>query len=118
MTSKPKLQTRIGQSLAPSAILLLLSAVPAVAWESPPPDLATLVGERLEFRLKWQGIPAADAVLEVADGGDGKILFTASAHHAQSCAIDNSARWCQCSMKPMISSRTSGLAHLFFNDPH
>lgn len=79
MTSKPKVLTRVAQSLAQCAILLFLSAVPAVAWESPPPDLATLVGERLEFRLKWQGIPAADAVLEVVDGGDGKILFTASA---------------------------------------
>jgi len=50
-----------------------------MAWTKPPPDLATLVGERLEFRLKWQGIPAADATLEVADGGDGRILFKATA---------------------------------------
>lgn len=62
------------------AVVLLL-ALPAASstWGSPPPDLATLVGERLEFRLKWQGIPAADATLEVADGGEGRILFKATA---------------------------------------
>ena len=61
------------------ALLLHMVAVSAEAWEKPPPDLSTLVGEHLKFRLKWQGIPAADAILEVVEGGDGRILFKATA---------------------------------------
>jgi len=67
------------RSLVSGALMLQVTVVSAVAWENLPPDLASLVGERLEFRLKWQGIPAADATLEVADGGDGRILFKATA---------------------------------------
>jgi hypothetical protein len=62
-----------------AALVALVVAAPATAWVSPPPDITTLVGERLEFRLKWQGIPAADATLEVAAGDDGRILFKATA---------------------------------------
>jgi hypothetical protein len=61
------------------ALIALSTAVSADAWMKPPPDLGALVGERLEFRLKWQGIPAADATLEVVDGGEGRILFKAKA---------------------------------------
>ena len=58
---------------------LLLGVGFGLAAEKPPPKLESLVGERLEFRLKWQGISAADAVLEVLDGGDGQIIFRATA---------------------------------------
>ena len=61
------------------ALATHLAAASVVAWDTPAPDLASLVGERLEFRLRWQGISAADAVLEVLDGGDGRILFKATA---------------------------------------
>ena len=61
------------------ALIALSTAVSADAWMEPPPDLGALVGERLEFRLKWQGISAADATLEVVEGGDGRILFQATA---------------------------------------
>lgn len=67
------------RSIVGAALLALMTAVSAVAWVEPPPDLGALVGERLEFRLKWQGIPAADATLEVEDGGEGRILFKATA---------------------------------------
>jgi len=76
---KPKALTGARRSLLGGALMLHLTAVSSMAWVEPPPDLATLVGERLEFRLKWQGIPAADATLEVEDGGDGRILFKATA---------------------------------------
>ena len=65
----------------------ILSA--AQTWQYPAPDLATLIGERLEFRLSWQGITAANAELEVVDAGEGKIEFRATA-------------------------RTVGLAHLLY----
>lgn len=61
------------------AVVLLLGVGPSVSAEKPPPKLDSLVGERLTFRLSWQGIPAADAVLEVLDGGDGQIIFRATA---------------------------------------
>lgn len=61
------------------ALLLWVTVAPAQAWVKPAPDLASLVGERLEFKLKWQGIPAANATLEVIDGGEGRIQFKATA---------------------------------------
>ena len=61
------------------ALAFLGSVAPMLAWVEPAPDLASLVGERLEFRLKWQGIPAANATLEVMDGGEGRIQFKATA---------------------------------------
>ena len=69
----------------------LLASAPASAqkWQHPAPDLATLIGEELEFRLSWQGITAANARLEVIDSGEGKIEFRATA-------------------------RTVGLAHLLY----
>lgn len=60
-------------------VSLLLGVGPLSSAEKPPPELLSLVGERLEFRLSWQGIPAADASLEVFDGGNGEILFRATA---------------------------------------
>lgn len=73
-TNNPMLRWLIGV-----ALLLGMTAVSAEPWKTPPPDLSTLVGERLEFRLKWQGISAADAILEVVEGRDGRILFKATA---------------------------------------
>jgi hypothetical protein len=63
-------------------VLLVSGAAPVEAprvWGKRPPNPRSLVGEHLEFRLKWQGIPAADATLEVVDGGDGRIVFRATA---------------------------------------
>lgn len=45
----------------------------------PPPTLQSLVGERLEFRVRWGVIPAASASLEVLDVGHGKIKLRALA---------------------------------------
>ncbi len=61
--------------------LWFLAIVPCAgqSWQHSPPELTSLVGERLEFRLKWQGITAADASLEVLDDGEGKIQFRATA---------------------------------------
>lgn len=70
---------RIRPAFLGIAILFQLMVAPAGAWVKPPPDLTALAGERLEFRLKWQGIPAADATLEVVDGGAGRIEFKATA---------------------------------------
>ena len=45
-----------------------------------PPTLESMVGERLEFRLRWGVIPAADAWLEVLPTDDpNQIMFRASA---------------------------------------
>jgi len=45
-----------------------------------PPTLESMVGERLEFRLRWGVIPAADATLEVLPGDQpSKIKFRAFA---------------------------------------
>jgi len=74
-----KARSRAWRWLYAAALIALMTAASAAAWLKPPPDLGTLVGERLEFRLKWQGIPAADATLEVEDGGEGRILFKATA---------------------------------------
>jgi len=81
MPTSPRSRNRpiARRSLISGALISLLVAATGVAWEDPPPDLSTLVGERLEFRLKWQGIPAADAILEVMDGGEGRIQFKATA---------------------------------------
>lgn len=72
---------RSGPKKASLWLVLSLLALPLViaGEEYPPPDLADLVGERLEFRLKWQGISAADATLEVMGGEKGQILFRATA---------------------------------------
>lgn len=72
---------RSGPKKASLWLVLSLLALPQViaGEEYPPPDLADLVGERLEFRLKWQGISAADATLEVMGGEKGQILFRATA---------------------------------------
>ena len=61
------------------ALVMLGLPLVVVAADHPPPELADLVGERLEFRLKWQGISAADATLEVMGGDKGQILFRATA---------------------------------------
>ncbi|GAB4252335.1 DUF3108 domain-containing protein [Deferrisoma sp.] len=45
----------------------------------PPPRLADLVGERLEFRVRWGVIPAARASLEVLPGPGGTVRFRARA---------------------------------------
>ena len=58
---------------------LLWAAAAINATDYPAPELGDLVGERLEFRLKWQGISAADATLEVIGGEEGQIIFRATA---------------------------------------
>ena len=72
---------RSGPKKASLWLVLSLLALPRVTAgaDYPPPELADLVGERLEFRLKWQGISAADATLEVMGGEKGQILFRATA---------------------------------------
>lgn len=44
-----------------------------------PPTLEDLVGEVLEFRVRWGAIPAATATLEVLPGEDGLLTFRAKA---------------------------------------
>jgi hypothetical protein len=59
---------------------ILFTVASLVGAANPPaPKLRDLVGERLEFRLKWQGISAADATLEVFGGEQGQVLFRATA---------------------------------------
>lgn len=59
-------------------LILLWVVAPAGAF-GPPPQLASLVGERLDFRVRWGVIPAADASLEVEAAGDGRITLRATA---------------------------------------
>lgn len=59
--------------------LLVLAAPGARAFELPPPTLASLVGERLEFRLRWGAIPAARAALEVVAADAGRVRLRATA---------------------------------------
>jgi hypothetical protein len=61
-----------------AGVLFLFASLTGAA-NPPAPKLHDLVGERLEFRLKWQGISAADATLEVFDGEQGQVLFRATA---------------------------------------
>jgi hypothetical protein len=64
------------------AFLLGTIAGPAVAdWEQAP-SLDSLVGERLDFKLKWGIITAARARLEVLRREDGAIVLRASARTA------------------------------------
>ncbi|MBI5017799.1 MAG: DUF3108 domain-containing protein [Deltaproteobacteria bacterium] len=60
------------------ALLWLVLAAPALAL-APPPDLARLVGERLEFRIRWGVIPAGTAYLEVLPDTGGRLRFRARA---------------------------------------
>lgn len=57
---------------------LSLLATGSIALE-PPPPLARLAGETLEFRVRWGIIPAAKAFLEVRDEGAGKLRLRARA---------------------------------------
>lgn len=59
--------------------LVLLGSGGAAAWEPEPPELASLAGERLEFRLRWGVITAAEATLEVEALPSGELLFRATA---------------------------------------
>lgn len=63
------------------AVWLAMGAPGAQALE-PPPTLASLVGERLEFRVRWGVITAAQATLEVLDAGQGTIKLRAVARTA------------------------------------
>ena len=73
------LLTSLQRAMAVLVLVVLVLPLPVVAADHPPPELVDLVGERLEFRLKWQGISAADATLEVMGGDKGQILFRATA---------------------------------------
>lgn len=44
-----------------------------------PPGLPSLVGENLEFRIRWGVVPAGEASLRVIDAGDGRLTFRAEA---------------------------------------
>ncbi len=69
--------TRTGLTLL---AIVLLGVSPAGAGMEDPPTLRSMVGERLEFRLRWGVIPAADAWLEVLPTDDpNQIMFRASA---------------------------------------
>ena len=72
-----------GLSLVTATLMLLGVLVPSALYPvsvyPPGPELTDLVGERLEFRLKWQGITAASATLEVLGGEEGQVLFRATA---------------------------------------
>jgi len=46
---------------------------------TPPPTLAQLAGETLEFRVRWGVIPAGRAFLEVIGDADGRLRFRARA---------------------------------------
>lgn len=77
------MQTNLGirwRRVSAFSLGALLAAVSvAVGAQLPAPELGDLVGERLEFRLKWQGISAADATLEVFAADKGQVLFRATA---------------------------------------
>ncbi|MBE0617157.1 MAG: DUF3108 domain-containing protein [Proteobacteria bacterium] len=63
--------------LLPLLVLLALTkASPAL---EPPPTLASLQGETLEFSVRWGPLPAATASLAVLPAGDGVVKFRASA---------------------------------------
>ena len=61
------------------ALLLPLGAVPTLADWDRAPELESLVGEKLDFKLKWGIITAATARLEVLRKQDGSIVVRASA---------------------------------------
>lgn len=65
------------------ALVLLLGAGlahPCLAADPPPPPTpSSLIGERLEYSVRWSGLQVAKAVLEVESNGDGRITFRATA---------------------------------------
>ena len=61
------------------ALLLPLVATSALADWDQAPALDSLVGEKLDFKLKWGIITAARARLEVLERADGSIVVRASA---------------------------------------
>lgn len=68
--------------LALVVLLLLvfgLGAAAVVNDAPPPPTPSALVGERLEFSVRWGLLRVASAVLEVESSGDGQITFRATA---------------------------------------
>jgi hypothetical protein len=64
-------------------VLLVLGAglfEPALANDAPPPPTpSALIGERLEFSVRWGLLRVASAVLEVEGGEGGRITFRATA---------------------------------------
>ena len=61
------------------ALLLVFVAAPSLADWQKAPTLDSLVGERLDFKLKWGIVTAARARLEVLRREDGAIVVRASA---------------------------------------
>lgn len=61
------------------ASLPLLAVAPPAAALEPPPSIPSLVGERLEFRIRWGLLTAGLATLEVERAEDGGILLRATA---------------------------------------
>lgn len=71
-----------GSGLALVVLLLLGAgaAAPVLANNSPPPPTPSdLIGERLEFSVRWGLLRVASAVLEVEGGEGGRITFRATA---------------------------------------
>ena len=66
-------------SLILVVLVLGFIAAPTLADWQEAPSLESLVGEKLEFKLKWGIITAARARLEVLRREDGTIVFRASA---------------------------------------
>jgi hypothetical protein len=67
-----------------SGLVLLLFVFslgsPVLANDAPPPPTPSeLIGERLEFSVRWGLLRVASAVLEVESTGDGQITFRATA---------------------------------------
>jgi len=65
-------------------VIVLLTGVglaaPTLANDAPPPPTpSALIGERLEFSVRWGLLRVASAVLEVEGGEDGRITFRATA---------------------------------------
>lgn len=61
-----------------AAVVALVAPVASPGFQAPP-ALEALVGEVLEFRIRWGAIPAATASLEVLPGEDGLLTFRARA---------------------------------------
>ena len=71
---------RSAKTSAVLLVYLLVGVSTSRAGLENPPTLESMVGERLEFRLRWGVIPAADAQLEVLPTDDAnRIMFRASA---------------------------------------
>ncbi len=69
-----------------TALAGVLTAAPALAEKPrldtlpPPPSIEALIGERLDYVIRWGGIPAGRASLEVDASGKERVVLRARAH--------------------------------------